>query len=147
MEERHSFLAVLHQIFQVYLLFLFRKQMRFFRECVTTSPIINCVNLFSLSLFLLWTVLSLRYLWHRHPTCDTNHSPLCWIQDVPGGGLGAFDPLVFGQVPGQGVSRTGGAAPIPTDLLLWASLTASVFTGRHLLWRHSGWLTAWPNTG
>lgn len=52
-----------------------------------------------------------------HPTCNANHSSLSWIQDVPSGRLGALDPLVLGQVPGQSVSATGG-----TDLLLRALL-------------------------
>lgn len=70
---------------------------------------------------------------YSHPTCDANYGPLCWIQDLPCGWLGAFDPLVFGQVPGQGVSRKGDTALLVIPLLLWGSIPASVFTGRHNL--------------
>ncbi len=85
---------------------------------------------------------------YSHPTCDANHSPLCWIQDLPWGWLGAFDPLVFGQVPGQGVSKTGDAAPLSIAFLEWGSIPASVFAARHHLpsgqrKRQSLRLTAW----
>lgn len=67
------------------------------------------------------------------PTCDTNDGPLCGIQDLPRGCHRAFAPLVLGQVPGQGVSRTGDAAPLTAAFLRWGSVPASVSTGRHRL--------------
>lgn len=51
------------------------------------------------------------------PTCNANHSSFSWIQDLSSGRHRELDPLVLGQVPGQGVSATGG-----TDLLLRALL-------------------------
>lgn len=66
------------------------------------------------------------------PTCDANHRPLSWIQDLPGGRLGALDPLVLGQVPGQGVSGTGDSDLLHRGLLLWGLGPVSVFAFRHL---------------
>lgn len=73
------------------------------------------------------------YCMWAHPTCNANHSPLCWIQDLPWGWLGASDSLVLGQVPGQGVSRTGGTTLLSIALLQWGSIPASVFTCSHHL--------------
>lgn len=65
------------------------------------------------------------------PTCNANYSPVSWIQDLRCGGFGAFDSLVFGQVPGQGVSKKGDAALLFIAFLQWGSIPTSVFTGRH----------------
>lgn len=65
------------------------------------------------------------------PTCDANHCPLSWVQDLPRGRLGALDPLVLGQVPRQGVSRTGGSDLLHRGLLLRGLDPMSVFAFRH----------------
>lgn len=60
---------------------------------------------------------------HKDLTCNANDSPLCWIQNISRGWLGAFDAMVFGQVPGQRVSRRGGITDWAqvTGGLLWCS--------------------------
>lgn len=41
----------------------------------------------------------------KHRTCNADDGPLCRVQHVSGGWLGALHAMVFGQVPGQRVSR------------------------------------------
>lgn len=66
-------------------------------------------------------------------TCNANHSPLRWVQNLSWGGLGAFDSLVLGQVPGQGVSRTGNATSPSIALFGQGSLLVPVLPCRHHL--------------
>lgn len=54
-----------------------------------------------------------QHIWEQ--TCDANDGPLGRVQHVSWGGFGAFDALVFGEVPGQRVSRR--AAPLTGALL------------------------------
>lgn len=45
------------------------------------------------------------FLLCEHRTCDADDGPLCRVQHISRGWLGALDAMVFGQVPGQRVSR------------------------------------------